>query len=646
MHRTANAASRGIHGQAQRPHRAVWVTDDLLADTYSRFLLSSKTFRRHGTNVPGPLEHRKRAASRRMNHLSLRASDPFDSIPPLPNLRNAVGALLKRTVDEWAWFWRNDQSVWQAPSAIPCPTAPIGSEWKKQRSVSMTLVEYKQELQGKVKCLADLRRLHWDLGSAQLDTSICSAAGLKHLLAQAGFTASEAIEFLNDPSLNLHPAHNLLLAFETFAQPGLHLADFRALAEHLISAFNYSQLTPGQAFVALHSLARVQDLTVDGPSSALRSVDKLWDQMWTGLFRQHDNSSTNLIQLLLKPLRSDVVDVSLEQDSADPKLHPLQVVAEGKEMSEMHWRLLPTFTKAAILHRPDDIKQILPSLPASFVARWGHTVIQNLNTDSPDGDVKLARQTLTTWLSLLHGRLAVEWTLDEPEWVQIYHSVSKICEPGDIMEHFGLFNTRDTARVIWRSFIHRGRNFLSIPTNIVEEVDASLVATRDDLVWAPNYRHLAPFLNLVVLAAQRFPDDTHIRGMILRLFHARGKWKEFAWFARAMRSNYQMELPLEPLISFMSQCPEEDGKAAAQVYMLEGRVGLQDVPGLLEKLIACQEVHPTHLQGILQKRCKSPGIYRPCMDKIGEAEDKRSRTSKGKRLLTAWIRSSSIIGVH
>ncbi|EMC99986.1 hypothetical protein BAUCODRAFT_358554 [Baudoinia panamericana UAMH 10762] len=45
---------------------AIWITDDVLADAFNRFLRVSRSCRRHGSNIPGPLEARRRQARRRM----------------------------------------------------------------------------------------------------------------------------------------------------------------------------------------------------------------------------------------------------------------------------------------------------------------------------------------------------------------------------------------------------------------------------------------------------------------------------------------------------------------------------------------------------------------------------------------------------
>jgi hypothetical protein len=44
----------------------IWISDELLAEAFNRYVRVSHTAKRHGSNVPGPLEARRRATKRRM----------------------------------------------------------------------------------------------------------------------------------------------------------------------------------------------------------------------------------------------------------------------------------------------------------------------------------------------------------------------------------------------------------------------------------------------------------------------------------------------------------------------------------------------------------------------------------------------------
>ncbi|KAG9731354.1 hypothetical protein KCU60_g13008, partial [Aureobasidium melanogenum] len=60
----------------------IWISDDTLATAYRRFANtclvnhSHTNTRRHGSNVPGPMEARRRLARRRMAGLSMASPSP------------------------------------------------------------------------------------------------------------------------------------------------------------------------------------------------------------------------------------------------------------------------------------------------------------------------------------------------------------------------------------------------------------------------------------------------------------------------------------------------------------------------------------------------------------------------------------------
>lgn len=104
-----------------KPHTdALWITDDVLNNALSRFTLS-KTSKRHGSRVPGPLEARRRAPKRRVMSL---ASPPEGGVIDLSFLPGITSGL-----DSTGWQW-------QAPSAPahqePVPHAEEGTHFLLQ----------------------------------------------------------------------------------------------------------------------------------------------------------------------------------------------------------------------------------------------------------------------------------------------------------------------------------------------------------------------------------------------------------------------------------------------------------------------------------------------------------------------------------
>jgi hypothetical protein len=61
---------RAVRQKGTSTSSNLWITDDILADALRRFLRVSHTTRRYGSNVPGPLEARRRLAKRKMGAMT------------------------------------------------------------------------------------------------------------------------------------------------------------------------------------------------------------------------------------------------------------------------------------------------------------------------------------------------------------------------------------------------------------------------------------------------------------------------------------------------------------------------------------------------------------------------------------------------
>jgi hypothetical protein len=73
------------------------VSDELLSIVYRRFFVLSKTIRRYGSSVPGPMEGRKRLGRRRMTHLS-------EAVPTSAWYPGSTGGLFGDTTKtQWQW---------------------------------------------------------------------------------------------------------------------------------------------------------------------------------------------------------------------------------------------------------------------------------------------------------------------------------------------------------------------------------------------------------------------------------------------------------------------------------------------------------------------------------------------------------------
>lgn len=97
---------RALQRQCPEAPESIWLSDEILFTAFQRFCAVSKTTRRYGSFVPGPLEARRRLGKRRMTHIS-EASPTYES-------QAAFSWHFLGSVDRTQWQW-------QAPTSRPEP---------------------------------------------------------------------------------------------------------------------------------------------------------------------------------------------------------------------------------------------------------------------------------------------------------------------------------------------------------------------------------------------------------------------------------------------------------------------------------------------------------------------------------------------
>jgi len=70
MHTPILACQRAVRSNTSLLPPALWITDEVLATAYFRFVRVCQTTKRFTNNVPGPLEAQRRLAKRRLGGLS------------------------------------------------------------------------------------------------------------------------------------------------------------------------------------------------------------------------------------------------------------------------------------------------------------------------------------------------------------------------------------------------------------------------------------------------------------------------------------------------------------------------------------------------------------------------------------------------
>ncbi|KAM0717546.1 hypothetical protein Q7P37_007398 [Cladosporium fusiforme] len=116
----------------------IWITDEVLADAFNRYVRVSHASRRFGSHVPGPLEARRRASKRRMGCAVVGAS----MAPPGGDF-GALFGVGGADVSEKGWSWKPPGSQLDQPS----PEKKPSKMWSWNEKPSKPPPEWEQLLE-------------------------------------------------------------------------------------------------------------------------------------------------------------------------------------------------------------------------------------------------------------------------------------------------------------------------------------------------------------------------------------------------------------------------------------------------------------------------------------------------------------------
>ncbi|CZT47281.1 uncharacterized protein RSE6_07822 [Rhynchosporium secalis] len=112
----APTCRRALQRQLHTPPDSIWISDEALCSVFQSFCAVSKTRKRYGSFVPGPLENRRRLGKRRMTLQSNAAPTPSSGVASL-------WGFLSGEVDRQKWQWQaptsRDTRVEEASSGLP-----------------------------------------------------------------------------------------------------------------------------------------------------------------------------------------------------------------------------------------------------------------------------------------------------------------------------------------------------------------------------------------------------------------------------------------------------------------------------------------------------------------------------------------------
>jgi hypothetical protein len=351
----------------------VWITDDLLADTFRRFAHNSK---RHGSHVPGPLEARKRARKRLNSHTSFNGGAP----PPLdPSLLFPASAKLREPMVETSsslprsflplWLFPAQHATTKNESTRPAEPIthtqkPHDEEELEEIIAALRSASSVQEVQNVTASIPDrfLDGVHKSITSSMFSAwvgreskwtvdgmaKLLTEPHLRLLPGQAASQSVRAIESLppKKPSIFLRP-DNWLKIFSAICQAvelGLVDADawssvFKLLPDvlHRIRNDNDGEPTdiPGSRWHSLQMLASLRKC----PVLSITDLDDLIRfEVWLKV--RHFGPLPAVLELLetlvLKPHAQNAEMKPLATCMASwlssPKLHPV-VVSHKNEIA-------------------------------------------------------------------------------------------------------------------------------------------------------------------------------------------------------------------------------------------------------------------------------------------------------------------------
>ena len=97
----------------------IWISDELLAEAFNRYVRVSHTTRRYGSNVPGPLEARRRASRRRMGMAVAGAATG----PPGGDFGALFGAGAGQPSKQNGWSWTSPGMQSDRPAPVKEPSS-------------------------------------------------------------------------------------------------------------------------------------------------------------------------------------------------------------------------------------------------------------------------------------------------------------------------------------------------------------------------------------------------------------------------------------------------------------------------------------------------------------------------------------------
>lgn len=399
--RCHRAAARLIQSQsAHSPSQHIWISDDHVSQAFSRFSLAvSLTPKRHGSNVPGPLEARRRSAKRRMVGLAHHqgpAMPDFGSLfgtgPGLAPGSIDVGSLWKPPkIDEvhvTATSFQHQVNPLPAPTPTPpTPTPPTTHtrQRSKRKHARLTRKPQITTAQAIQRCnnLESIIRLHADLFPDGQVPLAFSKAAFEQLLAIATVRWDESNAALQHDQQAILQAH--------------HIEDITAFLQHELNHDDAQNMT----------------------ALFLWFKDKKLDQSAVANFTTILADKIALANILLCEVHAIVKRLSTELPTTLPKRREILLDAYESLATAIHARL-PLYASTdryqSVIALLEGLSNLVPSHSA---ARIFHKIYQQLSPSNRGSAVPLVAQCLDQWVR----------RLNQYSYLQPGHSGESSCTP-------------------------------------------------------------------------------------------------------------------------------------------------------------------------------------------------------------------------
>jgi len=273
------AVQHAAHSAPVTSSAHVWISDDLLKASINAFTLKlgTRACRRHGSNVPGPLEARRRLSKRRLGHLAATGTYGAPHIDPAvafgwfgnrgypsaqPELRwsppgaDDAAREGKHTYPKLpAWLDvkhpSSDSRASKLLGAVQLEPLPVAE--------SVTWKDFKTRIAA-AHSLSDIRKIIEELGSAVKDVKQCSKLSFNRLrsiyqeLHHSGKQEDhpdivearlDMLGFLRDEKLERSDGRNLLQMLKILENEPVSIDEFVTLRELSLAILSRNADTPG-----------------------------------------------------------------------------------------------------------------------------------------------------------------------------------------------------------------------------------------------------------------------------------------------------------------------------------------------------------------------------------------------------------------